>query len=80
MVSTNPIAALFGKSPFKPLQQHMRIVMECVAEVPALFQALIDDDQDRLEEQKNRIFIKEGEADAVRADMCDHLPLSLIHI
>ena len=78
MVLPNPIVALFGKSPFKPLQQHMRIVIECVAEVPALFQALIDDDQDRLEEQKNRIFVKEREADAVRADMCDHLPRSLL--
>ncbi len=78
MSPTNPIAALFGKSPFKPLQQHMRIVMECVGEVPALFQALIDDDQEQLGELKNRIFIKEGEADAVRADMCDHLPRSLL--
>ena len=56
MSLTNPIAALFGKSPFKPLQQHMRIVMECVGEVPALFQALIDDDQEQLGELKNRIF------------------------
>jgi uncharacterized protein Yka (UPF0111/DUF47 family) len=37
MLSTNPIAALFGKSPFKPMQQHMRIVCECVAEVQGLF-------------------------------------------
>jgi uncharacterized protein Yka (UPF0111/DUF47 family) len=53
MLSSNPIAALFGKSPFKPLQQHMRIVIECVEEVQPLFQALIDDDQEQLEERKN---------------------------
>ena len=76
MLSTNPIAALFGKSPFKPLQQHMRIVSECVSEVPALFQALIAQDEERLEEQKNRIFLKEGEADALKGAMCDQLPRS----
>ncbi len=59
MKSTNPMAALFGKSPFKPIQEHMRIVTECVAEVPALFQALMDGDQAKLEAQKNRHF-REG--------------------
>ncbi|WP_300451309.1 TIGR00153 family protein [Accumulibacter sp.] len=78
MLPTNPIAALFGRSPFKPLQQHMRVVIECVSEVPALFRALIDNDQEQLEEQKNRIFVKESAADAIRADMCDHLPRSLL--
>lgn len=78
MLPTNPIAALFGRSPFKPLQQHMRVVIECVSEVPALFQALIDNDQEQLEEQKNRIFVKESAADAIRTDMCDHLPRSLL--
>ena len=58
MLSTNPMAALFGKSPFKPLQQHMRMVIECVAEVPALFNALIDQDQAQLEAQKHKIFAK----------------------
>ena len=43
MKTTNPMAALFGKSPFKPVQAHMRVVMECVSEVPALFQALVEE-------------------------------------
>ena len=78
MLSTNPMAALFGKSPFKPLQQHMCVVIECVAEVQPLFQALIDDDQEQLEERKNRIFLKEREADAIKNDICDHLPKRLL--
>lgn len=77
MRSTNPIAALFGKSPFKPLQQHMRIVTECVAEVPGLFQALIEGNAAALEAQKNTIFSKEGEADALKNDLRNHLPKSL---
>jgi len=78
MRSTNPIAALFGKSPFRPLQQHMRVVTECVALVPGLFQAVLDDDQDALTEHKARIFVKEREADVLRNDICDHLPRSLM--
>lgn len=77
MRSTNPIAALFGKSPFKPLQQHMRIATECVAEVPALFQALIDGNAAGVEAQKDKIFAKEGEADLLKNDLRDHLPKSL---
>ena len=76
MLSSNPMAALFGKSPFKPLQQHMRMVIECVEEVQPLFQALIDDDQEQLEERKNAIFVKEREADSMRNEMCDRLPRS----
>lgn len=78
MRSTNPIAALFGKSPFKPLQQHMRIVTECVAEVPGLFQALVEGDAAALEAQKNKIFAKEHEADDLKNDLRGHLPKSLL--
>ncbi len=77
MLASNPVAALFGKSPFKPLQQHLRIVIECVSEVQPLFEALIDNDQERLEEIKNRIFVKEREADAMRNDLSDRLPRSM---
>jgi predicted phosphate transport protein (TIGR00153 family) len=78
MLSTNPIAALFGKSPFKPMQQHMRIVCECVAEMPGLFNAVIEQDAAKLEAHKDRIFVKEGEADALKNDLRDHLPKSMM--
>lgn len=77
MRSTNPMAALFGKSPFKPLQQHMRIVIECVAEVPGLFQALIDGNQAALEAQKDKIFEKENQADDLKNQLRSQLPKSL---
>ncbi len=78
MLSTNPIAALFGKSPFKPMQKHMRIVTECVAEVPGLFSAVIEQDWAQVEAQKDKIFVKEGEADALKNDLRDHLPRSML--
>jgi len=78
MLSTNSVAALFGKSPFKPLQQHMRVVIECIGEVPALFAALIEGDDARLEAQKEKIFARESEADTIKNELRSHLPRSLL--
>ena len=78
MLSTNSVAALFGKSPFKPLQQHMRVVIECIGEVPALFAALIEGDEARLEAQKEKIFARESEADTIKNELRGHLPRSLL--
>ena len=77
MRTTNPIAALLGSSPFKPMQAHMRIVKECVAEVPGLFDALIAGNQEEMTAAKDRIFAKEQEADDLKNDLRAHLPKSL---
>ncbi len=77
MKSTNPIASLFGRSPFKPLQQHMVIVNECVAEVPGLFDALIKGDKPGVEKAKEAIFAKEQAADDLKNQLRTHLPKSL---
>lgn len=73
----NPITSLFGSSPFKPLQAHMRIVRECVAEVPGLFDALINQDEAHLLQQKEIIFAKEKAADSLRNQLSSHLPKSI---
>jgi len=77
MKSTNPIASLFGKSPFKPLQEHMGIVNECVAEVPGLFEALIAGDKAGVEKAKDAIFAKEHAADELKNQLRTQLPKSL---
>lgn len=77
MRTTNPIASLLGSSPFKPLQAHMRIVQECVAEMPTLFDALAAGNADALNEQKDKIFAKEAEADQLKQDLRAHMPKSL---
>ena len=77
MRSTNPIASLLGSSPFKPMQAHMRIVTECVAYVPALFDALIDGNQEEVVKVKDLIFAKEQEADDLENDLRSKLPKSL---
>ena len=77
MRPSNPIGSMFGHSPFKPIQAHMRIVIECVAEVPGLFEALVAGDQAGLEKAKDLIFAKEHEADKVKNQLRVQLPKSL---
>ncbi len=77
MRSTNPIASLLGSSPFKPMQAHMRVVTECVSHVPALFDALIDGNQQEVIRNKDLIFAKEQEADDLEHDIRSKLPKSL---
>ena len=77
MSSTNPLAKLLKRSPFKALQEHMRIVLDTVREVPGLFDALIEGDQERVNAAKQTIFQREEEADRVKNDLRTHLPNSL---
>ena len=77
MSSTNPFGNLFGKSPFKALQGHMRVVLECAHEIPALFEALAASDQDRVVASKEKIFEREAEADRLKNEMRGALPKSL---
>ncbi len=74
---TNPLANLMKRSPFKGLQEHMRVVLECVHEVPPLFKSLCDGDQAGVQAAKERIFEKENVADDIKNDLRAHLPNSL---
>ena len=77
MSSTNPFASLFGKSPFKALQVHMRVALECAQEIPPLFEALAAGNQEGVIATKDKIFEKEAEADTIKNDMRGALPKSL---
>ena len=77
MRAVNPIASLLKRSPFKPMQEHMRTVIGCVSEVPGLFEALISGNQEELTAHQERIFAKEHEADNLKNDLRAHLPRSL---
>ena len=77
MSSTNPFKSLLGKSPFTALQGHMRVVLECVHEVPPLFDALAKGDREGVKSAKDRIFEREAEADKIKNELRNHLPKSL---
>lgn len=77
MKSANPIASLFARSPFKPMQEHMAVVTECVGQVPALFDAVIAGDRAAQEKAKDAIFASESQADKIKNEVRLHLPKSL---
>jgi predicted phosphate transport protein (TIGR00153 family) len=77
MSSTNPFANLFGKSPFTALQAHMRVVLECVHQIPALFEALARGSDEEVSAINATIFAKEEEADRIKNELRNRLPKSL---
>jgi predicted phosphate transport protein (TIGR00153 family) len=77
MATNTTVTNLFGRSPFKPLQEHMLVVKECAREVPKIFQALCDGDTKRVKEVQAKIFELESKADIIKNDLRAHLPKSL---
>ncbi len=77
MGTTTPLSSLFGKSPFKPMQQHMRLAAECAAEIPGLYQALGNQDTGTIEQIKGKIFDLEQQADELKNEVRARLPKSL---
>ena len=77
MSSRSTFSGLFGKSPFKALQSHMRVVLECARQVQPLIDALAQDDQARVIEIKDRIFKAEAKADKIKNKLRLRLPKSL---
>lgn len=69
---------LFGRSPFKPMQEHISVVTRCAAEIPVLFEALCKGDQTGVVATKDRIFALEEEADDIKNGIRAHLPKSLL--
>lgn len=78
MTTKSPFSRMFGRSPFKPMQAHMKVVARCAGEVPDMFDALCDGDHDKVVAIKERIFEMESEADAIKNELRAHLPKSLM--
>jgi len=78
MRTTNPIAALFGRSPIRPMQEHMGRVAECVARLEPLIEAIEAGDGDRVTLIRDEIFALEREADHLKNEIRSHLPRSLM--
>ena len=74
MKSTSPFANLLRHSPFKPVQEHMRVVTRCMAKLPALFDAMIKKDQKQVEGLAVTIGELESEADQIKNNFRLHMP------
>lgn len=77
MAVMSPFVKMFGQSPFKPLQEHMRVVVGCADFVPSLFEAVHKDDMDKVEEIREQIYACENEADTIKNELREHLPKSM---
>jgi len=77
MRTTSPIANLFGRSPIKPLQEHMLAAETCAAEVIPLFAALAAGDGEGIRAHRAKINALENQADEVKNGIRAHLPRSL---
>jgi predicted phosphate transport protein (TIGR00153 family) len=74
MKTTSPFANLLRQSPFKPVQEHMRVVSRCVAEMQPLFDAMIKKDQEQIDALAAKIGELESEADQIKNEFRLHMP------
>ncbi len=72
------ILDLFARSPFKPMQEHMDVVLSCVRQARPLFEALRSGDDAGLRTVWQEIDRLEGEADRLKNDLRAHLPKRLL--
>lgn len=71
------IARLFGKSPFHPLQSHMKKVSSCMKKLTEIFNNLKNKSPEELEKLVKELCKLEHEADLTKNDIRNHLPKSL---
>lgn len=71
------ILQIFGRSPFIPLQMHMRKVAKCVEKVPEIVAAYRRHDTAAVSELSQKISQFEHEADLIKHDIRDNLPRGL---
>jgi predicted phosphate transport protein (TIGR00153 family) len=77
MASGNPFGNLFGKSPIKPIQEHMHVADQAAQLLTSFMQAKMDDDWDRAQELYQEISVLEQAADKLKRNVRRHLPKSL---
>lgn len=76
--STTPLSGLFRRSPFKPIQEHMRVVFSCICLVPPLFDALYLKDSEQITNLAAQIDKLETEADKIKSTFRLNMPTSLL--
>lgn len=77
MTTKNYMAGLFGKSPIRPLQEHMHCVYNCIKSLPPLIDSVIAGDIDTMTEYRKKIIECEHTADLLKKDLRHHLPKGL---
>ncbi|HUH38842.1 MAG TPA: TIGR00153 family protein [Spongiibacteraceae bacterium] len=73
----NPLEALFGRSPIKPMQDHMARACACAELLAGFYRATLAEDWEQAAAIQQEIARLEGEADDLKRDLRMHLPKSL---
>ena len=68
------IANLFGHSPIRPMQEHMRAAVECARQILPLFEAMVAGDKAAIAARHQEIDRLEHEADRIKNEIRSHLP------
>ena len=71
------IGNLFGRSPIRPMQEHMAAAVECAREVAPLIEAMVSGDLAALSVQRGKIDELEHKADSIKNEIRSHLPQRL---
>lgn len=77
MVANNYISGLFGRSPIKPLQEHMYRVYTGIKHLEPLAEGMIEEDHDKILAAQEEIVKGEHDADEMKRDLRTHLPKGL---
>lgn len=77
MAADSPLMALFGRSPVKPMQEHIQIAHQCVTKLLDFYDAAVEKDYEAAAEVRQSIIDLENEADNLKRDIRAHLPNSL---
>lgn len=77
MPGSNPLSDLFGRSPIRPIQQHMQVANDAAQQLPAFMQAARSGDWEEAQAIFERISDSESEGDKLKRSVRRHLPKSL---
>jgi predicted phosphate transport protein (TIGR00153 family) len=68
------IGNLFGRSPIRPMQQHMQAAVACARQVLPLFEDMVAGRTENLATRREEIDALEHEADRLKHEIRSHLP------
>jgi len=75
---SNPLSALFGRSPIRPIQEHMAKAQQCVVLLGDFLEASFAKDWVKAGQLQREISLQVKEADVLKHNLRAHLPKSLL--
>lgn len=77
MVFNNTLSTMFGRSPIRPMQEHMAVAHAAAELLIAFFDAATKDDWEKASQIQQKIAGYENQADDLKKNIRSHLPKSL---